>query len=200
MNRHERIRLAGLERVFEMIDMAVDMGGEYFIFHPGRLAFYSMSSKKVFFMENRYPNRINEILSDSLMRLLVHCDNRIALCIENTHAVASPYLKTISRLASENGLKLVWDVGHTEQLSGTKRQQMIRFFQDNIMHVKLGHLHDVLDNIDHKSLGTGNLDIAGYLEIFNALQIDIILEIYPEAELLKSLHFLSNLELSRKEN
>ena len=196
MNRHEKIRLAGLERVYEMIDMAVDMGGEYFIFHPGRLAFYSMSTQKVFFMEQRYPERIMEIFADSLKRLISYCSGRILLCIENTHAISGPYLSAISRLVSENGLALVWDVGHTEQLAEPKRQQLIRFFQDNIKHVKLAHLHDVVGDADHKALGSGRLDVAAYLEIFDTLGIDIILEIFPENDLLRSVEYLRKLEPS----
>ncbi len=198
MNRHEKVRLAGLERVCEMIDMAIDMGAEYFIFHPGRLAFYSMSTKRVFFMEQRHPERVIELLSNSLERLLAHCGDGIKLCLENTHAVSTPLLKMLSRLASENGLSLVWDVVHAEQLPQARRSQLIRFFQDNIKHVKLGHLHDIREDADHKSLGSGRLDVAAYLEIFNTMGIDIILEIFPESELLSSLEYVKNIAISDK--
>jgi sugar phosphate isomerase/epimerase len=198
MNRHEKIRLAGIDRVCEMIDMAIDMGAEYFIFHPGRLAFYSMSTKRVFFMEQRHPEYVMELLSDSLKRLISHCGTRITLCLENTHAVSSSLLKVLGRLAAEDGLSLVWDVGHTEQLPEARRAQLIRFFQDNIKHVKLAHLHDIREESEHKSLGSGRLDVAAYLEIFNAMGIDIILEIFPESELLSSLEYVKNISL--KEN
>jgi len=188
--------MAGLDRIYEMIDMAVDMGAEYFIIHPGRLAFYSTSTQKVFFMEQRYPQRISELLHDSMQRLLDHCGDKIRLCVENTHTVAVPYLDVISRLASQSGLGLVWDVGHTEHLSEIKRQQILKFMQENIRHVKLVHLHDIRKGAVHKSLGSGSLNIAGYLEIFKALSVDAILEIFPEDELLKSVEYLKKLELA----
>jgi sugar phosphate isomerase/epimerase len=194
MNRHARIRQAGLERICEMIDLALDMGGEYFIFHPGRLAFYSASTQKVFFMEQRYPLKISEIFEDSLRHLLAHCAGRIALCVENTHAVAAPFLDVINKLASTSGLGLVWDVAHTEHLSEARRLRMLKFFQDNIRYVKLAHLHDIKSGAVHKGLGTGSLNIAGYLEIFKTLSIDIILEIFPEEELLNSLTYLKRLQ------
>jgi sugar phosphate isomerase/epimerase len=181
-----------------MIDMAIEMGGEYFVFHPGRLAFYSISSQKVFFMEQRYPDRIGELFEDSLVRILEHCRERIPLCIENTHTISTPFLNIVSRLVSDKGLSLVWDVGHTEQLPESRRQEVIRFFQNNIKHVKLAHLHDIQDHADHKSLGSGKLNIPGYLEIFNALSLDIILEIFPKEALLSSLDYLRNLELAGK--
>lgn len=200
MNRHERIRLAGLDRLCEMIQMAIDMGGEYFIFHPGRLAFYSMSRQQVFFMEQRYPERITEIFADSLKRLLSFSSAKIKLCIENTHAVSGPILKTVANLAAGNGLGLVWDIGHTEQLDEARRKQLISFFMNNLSHVKLAHLHDVVGDVDHKALGSGRLDVMTYLEIINTLGVDVILEIFPEKDLLQSLAYLGNLEISGKIN
>ncbi len=91
-------------------------------------------------------------------------------------------------------LSLVWDAGHVESLPATQRAQLLKFFQDNMRSVKLGHLHDIRDGRDHKELGTGKLDVASYLEIFNALEIDVILEIFPEKELLKSVEYLKNLK------
>lgn len=195
MNRHESIRRAGQERMRQMIDMAVEMGGEYFIFHPGRLAFYSLSSKKIFFMEQRYPERVSAIFAESLDRLVEYCADRIKLCIENTHTVAGPFLKVIERTLAAGGLGLVWDVGHVEQLADARRRQMLKFFQDNVRYVRLGHLHDVKGELDHKSLGSGRLDISGYLEIFRVLSLDIILEIFPEEELLKSLEYVRKSEM-----
>lgn len=198
MNRHEKIRTAGLERLYEMIDMSVDMGADYFVFHPGRLALYSNTTQKVFFMEQRFPDRFRELFTDSLMRLVAHSGKKVRLCLEITHAIASPFLGVISHVADEKGLALVWDVGHTELLTGGKRQQALRFFQDNLANVKLAHLHDISDGVDHKALGTGRIDIASYLEIFNTMGIDIILEVFPEEDLLKSLDYLKNLELAAK--
>jgi sugar phosphate isomerase/epimerase len=198
MNRHERIRLAGLDRVYEMIDLAVDMGGEYFIFHPGRLAFYSLSSRKIFFMEQRYPEKTSELFTDSLNRLLDHCEGRIKLCIENTHSISSPFLRVIGELASKAGLGLVWDAGHTEQLAEPRRSQLVKFFQEHIGQIKLAHLHDIDNGSDHKALGSGQLDVVKYLEIFNAMSIDVILEIFPESELIKSVEYLRKLVVSDK--
>ncbi len=166
----------------EMIDMAVDMGAEFYILHPGRLAFYSLSSQKVFFMEQRYPERVGKLLVNSLECLLDISRGRIELCIENTHTLSAPFLKIISGLTSNKGLRLVWDVGHTEQLPDPHRTQLIGFFQQNIMSVKLAHLHDINGSADHKALGSGRLNVASYLEIFNALSDDVILEIFPESD------------------
>jgi sugar phosphate isomerase/epimerase len=200
MNRHEKIRTAGLDRLCEMIQMAIDMGGEYFVFHPGRLAFYSMSKQQVFFMEQRYPERITETFADSIRRLLTFSGEKIKLCIENTHSVSGPILKTVSRLAVENGLGLVWDMGHTEQLDEIRKKQLITFFTSNLSHIKLAHLHDVVGDADHKALGSGRLNVSTYLEIINTLGIDVILEIFPEQDLLQSLVYLTESQVGGKVN
>ena len=198
MNRHRSVRLAGLERLYEMLDMAVEMGGEYFIFHPGRLAFYSISRHQVIFMEQKIPGRHIELFSDSVSRLLDYAAERIKLCIENTHTVPQQFLDRIARMADEDGLNLVWDAGHTELASPAKRERIIKFFQENIRRVKLGHLHDVSDGAAHRALGTGKVNITGYLEIFDTIGADVILEVFPESELLKSVEYIKNLESVHK--
>jgi len=194
MNRHRSVRLAGLKRLSEMLDMAVELGGEYFIFHPGRLAFYSISRHRVIFMEQRIPGRHIELFADSVSRLLDYAGNRIKLCVENTHTLPQQFLDRIARLAIEDGLNLVWDVGHTELAPPGKRERVIKFFQENIRRVKLGHLHDVVNGADHKALGTGEVNITGYLEIFDTIGADVILEVFPESDLLKSVEYIKNLE------
>lgn len=198
MNRHRNVRLAGLERLYEMLDMAVDMGGEYFIFHPGRLAFYSISRHQVIFMEQKIPGRHIELFSDSVNRLLDYAGGRIKLCIENTHTTPQQFLDRIAGMAAEDGLNLVWDAGHTELATSGKRERIIKFFQENIRRVKLGHLHDVSDGADHKALGTGEVNIAGYLEIFDTIGADVILEVFPESELLRSIEYIKNLKSVHK--
>jgi sugar phosphate isomerase/epimerase len=198
MNRHETVRSAGLSRMLEMIDMAVETGGEYFIFHPGRLAFFSVSKEEVIFMEQRIPSRHLDLFSDSARRILDHAGDRIKICLENTYSLPEQFLERIGRLAADDGLYLVWDVGHTELASAGRRERIIRFFYDNIERVKLGHLHDAVERSDHRALGTGKVDIQAYIEIFNTIGADIILEIFPESALLGSIDYLRKLRLVGK--
>lgn len=197
LNRHKIIRLAGLERLFEMIDMSVEMGAKYFILHPGRLAFYSSSTQKVFFMDQRFPDKFREIFTDSFTRILDYSNGRLSICVENTHIIAGPILDIITELLQKKHLFLVWDAAHIEAQVEDKRRQLLKFFQDNMKYVRLGHLHDIREGHDHKCLGTGRLNVASYLEIFNTLSIDVVLEIFPERELLKSMEYLKKMKESR---
>jgi sugar phosphate isomerase/epimerase len=198
MNRHEAVRKAGLARMMEMIDMAVEAGAEYFIFHPGRLAFYSLSRNEVIFMEQKIPRRHLDLFSDSARRVLDHAGDRIKICLENTYSLPEQFLERIGKLTADDGLYLVWDVGHTELASPGRRERIIRFFNDNIDRVTLGHLHDVVGRSDHRALGTGKMNIQAYIEIFNTIGADIILEVFPEAALLESVEYLKKLRLVGK--
>ena len=198
INRHEIIRSAARQRFFEFIDMAIEMGAEYFIFHPGRQAYYSISTKKVFFVEQRFPKEVSIWFVDSIKQILKQAQGKLKLCIENTNFLSSQFFDIIRDLCENHGLGLVWDVGHTENLPAAKRDFMIKFFRDNLKHVKLGHLHDYHENSGHKAIGSGKVNVATYLEIFNTLGTDIILEIFPEKELLQSLSYLENAAQSLK--
>ncbi|UCE65752.1 MAG: sugar phosphate isomerase/epimerase [Candidatus Zixiibacteriota bacterium] len=198
VNRHKAIREAGLNRLFEMIDLAVELGGEFFIFHPGRLAFYSSGKNKVLFMEDRIPPKRLIFFRDSLYKILEYAAGRISVCIENTHYMPLSFLDVINEMVRDRGLYLVWDVGYTDVLPADKRARMLKFFNDNIRYVKIVHLHDITDSGGHKALGTGSLNISAYLDIINTIKADVVLEIFPEKSLLESIGYLNSLAANLK--
>ncbi len=200
MNRHDLIREAGINRIFQMIDLAIDLNGKYFVFHPGRLAFYSLGKKKIVFMERRFPEKHIELFSTSVRRIMEYAGGKIKICIENTSNLPAQFLKAISRLAIEKGLCLVWDAGHTENLPPNDRATMLKFYSDNIKHVELVHLHDITKAGGHKALGTGKLNVSAYLEIINAIKADMVLEIFPESGLIDSIKYLNGLKQTSNAN
>ena len=198
INRHIAIRKAGLNRLFEMIDLAADLGGEFFIFHPGRLAFYSTGKNKVVFMENRIPSKRLNFFRDSLYKILEYASDRISVCIENTHYMPPGFLDIINETVRDRGLYLAWDIGYTDILPPDKRARMLKFYNDNIRHVKIVHLHDMTDSGGHKALGTGSLNISAYLDLINTIKADVVLEIFPEKSLLESIEYLNSLAANLK--
>jgi len=196
MNRHDSVRKAAIDRVLEMIDLAVDLGGEYFVFHPGRLAFYSLNRKKIFFMEKALPRKHHGYFSEAVNRIAEHAQNRITVCIENTHALSPQFLEIITDTIKNNNLHLVWDIGHIEMLQAAERSMMINFFQNNIKHVKLFHLHDVTEAGDHKTLGAGKVNLKAYLEIIDTVGADTVLEIFPKSEVVKSMEYINSIKAS----
>ena len=51
--RHDQIRLGGLQRLAEFIEMAVEMGAKSFVFHPGRFAYYRIGSGRIVMAEKK---------------------------------------------------------------------------------------------------------------------------------------------------
>jgi len=198
LNRHDAVREAGQGRIFEMIDLAAELGGEFFVFHPGRLAFYSIGKNKVVFMENRIPSKHLDFFGDSLHKILKYASERISVCIENTHYMPSGFLDVINEAIKSHGLYLTWDVGYTDMLPDDKRARMLKFYNDNIRYVKIVHLHDVTDSGVHKALGSGSLNVSAYLDIINTIKADVVLEIFPEKSLLESIDYLYNLAVNPK--
>jgi sugar phosphate isomerase/epimerase len=194
MSRHESIRVAAVNRVLEMIDLAIDLGGEYFVFHPGRLALYSLNRKKIVFMEKALPEKYLGYFSQAINKISAHAGDKITICIENTHAVPPQFLGIIKETLQNSNLNLAWDIGHTEMLETANRNRIIQFFQDNISHVKLFHLHDVTEKGDHKTLGSGRVNLKAYLEIIDTVGADTILEIFPKSAIIKSLDCINSIK------
>ncbi len=198
LNRHDAVREAGLNRIFEMIDLAVELGGVYFIFHPGRLAFYSTGKNKVVFMENRIPSKHLDFFRDSLYKILEYASGRISVCIENTHYMPLGFLDIINDTLRDRGLHLVWDIGYTDILPPDKRARMLKFYNDNIRYVKIVHLHNITDSGGHKTLSTGMVNVPAYIDIINTIRADVVLEIFPEKSLLESVKYLNSLTVDLK--
>jgi len=193
LNRHQVIREAGINRILQMIDLASDLDSEYFIFHPGRLAFYSPGKSKVIFMENRIPSRHVEYFKSSLAKILQYNAGRMTVCVENTHNIPQSFLEALISLAEEQGLGFAWDIGYTDILAPEERARMLKFFSDNSRFVKIFHLHDIIESGGHKALGTGRVNIAAYLDIINTIKADVILEIFPQSALVDSIRYLNDL-------
>lgn len=193
LNRHQAIREAGIGRILQMIDLASDLGGDYFIFHPGRLAFYSPGRSQVVFMENKIPSRHVEYFKSSLAKILEYNADRMTVCVENTHNLPQGFLEALRSLAEERGLGFAWDIGYADILPPDQRARMLKFLSDNSKYVKIFHLHDIAESGGHKALGTGRVNIAAYLDIINTIGADVILEIFPESGLLDSVRYLNDL-------
>lgn len=176
-----------------MIDLAVELGGVYFIFHPGRLAFYLTGKDKVVFMENRVPFKHLNFFRDSLRKILEYASGRITVCIENTHYMPLSFLDVINETVGDRGLRLVWDIGYTDVLPPDKKARMLKFYNDNIRYVKIVHLHNITDSGGHKTLSTGMVNVPAYIDIISAIRADVVLEIFPEKSLLESVKYLNGL-------
>ena len=68
---------------------------------------------------------------------------------------------------------MTYDVGHNRCVGGMD-EPVILSRKAQLRHM---HLHDVLDGRkDHQALGTGDIDIRGYLALAREVQASVVLE------------------------
>lgn len=202
-SRHKHLRLSGVERLFEFIELAVDMGAKSFIFHPGRFAFYKISTGKIVVTSREIPEVYFERFYDSVKRLVDFNKNRIELLLENTYNFSDKLIEVVDRYLELSSTGLVWDIGHMHHsmMLSQNRQRDLRqiadFFSNRLKKIKLAHIHDVSSRKGHLALGTGSLDLGPYIEILDNLGIDMIIEVFTEKDLKTSIAFLESLAVKR---
>ena len=202
-SRHNQIRLGGLQRMAEFIELAADMGAKTFVFHPGRFAYYRIGTGRIVMAEKKVPSIYFERFHDSMTRLIESGAGRLELLLENTHVFSTDFIEVIDRFLTLPKAGLAWDIGHMlnksrrDPVESASVTESADFFAERLDHVKLAHLHDITPGRSHLALGKGNLNIASYYEIFRRLNIEMIIEVFSESDLDESLKYLQSLEVKK---
>ncbi|MCP4583013.1 MAG: TIM barrel protein [candidate division Zixibacteria bacterium] len=200
-SRHEPLRLGGVKRLTEFIELAIELGAASFIFHPGRFAYYKISSGAIVMADRKIPEVYFERFLDSVSRLVDFAGGKIDLLLENTYGFSNQVIETIDRLLELPATGLVWDIGHmSEKIPALKARktdpnQMAQFFADRLGKIKLAHIHDVSNGKGHLPLGTGALNIPAFLEVISQLNIEMIIEVFSEQDLKTSLNYIESLSV-----
>jgi len=201
-SRHNAIRYGGVDRLKEFIALAIDLGAKSFIFHPGRFAFYKISSDKLVMANKNIPDVYYQRFLDSALRLADFAAGRIELLLENTYGFTAPIINVIDKFLESPCTGLVWDIGHMIRHNSTFGQSQsvagtAEFFSERLKYIKLAHLHDVSGKRGHLALGTGVLDIPSFIDIISKLNIQMIIEVFSEKDLHASLKYLESLASKR---
>lgn len=200
-SRHDKLRLGGVQRLMEYIDLAADMGAVSFVFHSGRFAFYKISSQKIVLANKNVPELYYDRLYNSVYRLAEYTNGRLQLLLENTHNFSDKIISVIDRFLKIPYTGLVWDIGHINHgrnYNQASKNSMADFFSNRIKSIKLAHIHDSANNKSHLPLGTGNLNISAYIDIFSSQNIEMIIEVLSDDDLMKSLEYIQTLKLKEQ--
>jgi len=203
-SRHQAIRYGGIDRLKEFIALAIDLGARSFIFHPGRFAFYKISTDKLVMAHKNIPEEYYKRFLDSALRIVDYAEGRIELLLENTYSFTDPVIKVIDKFLESPSTGLVWDIGHMVQQNKISSQNQSNdnstgeFFSARLAHIKLAHLHDISGKRGHLALGTGILDIASFVDIIGKLNIQMIIEVLSDKDLQTSLKYLESLTIKRQ--
>jgi sugar phosphate isomerase/epimerase len=203
-SRHQPLRLGGINRLTEFIGLAIEMGARSFIFHPGRFAYYKISSGAIVMADGKIPEVYFERFLDSVTRMVEFADGKIDLLLENTYGFSSQVIDTIDKFLELPATGLVWDIGHmNEKMAALKAKnidpnRMAQFFADRLDHIKLAHLHDVSNGKGHLPLGTGIVNVSAFIEAISQLNIEMIIEVFSDQDLKTSLDYIESLSIKKK--
>ena len=99
-------------------------------------------------------------------------DSGILLCIENCDGFTEFQKEALRILLASPVFGLTYDIGHDHGCGGLDGQYMLDH-RDCLHHM---HMHDALGRKNHLALGTGEIDLAKYLELAKEQDCRIVLE------------------------
>ena len=193
LNRHKNIRLAGVERIKEMLQFGQEIGVRYFTLHTGKVGLVATGSGRMKIMQSPTFRPLAENFRDSALRLLEAASRKIELGFENTNHFEGFFAEIISQLLEESELKLTWDIGHSFAETPEKVQSTLTFFFNRLKKVKTLHLHDRRNGNDHLPVGAGTIPWARFGEVLQSDPVYKIVEVKEAEGIESSLGYLKNL-------
>lgn len=159
--------------VYDAIAFAKKLGIGKLNMHMSRGAKYTLPDRVIYFFEayqEQYFQRIRAF-RDACEAAIG--DSGILICVENTAGFLDFQRKAVEVLLESPVFALTFDIGHN-YCSGNMDEDWILAHADRLQHF---HIHDAKEGKkDHRTLGTGELDVARYLEIAEKLNCTVVVE------------------------
>jgi len=193
LSRHKNIRLAGVERLKEMLNFGKELGAVYFTLHTGKVGLVASGSGRVKIMQHPTFKPLAENFRDSALRLLEAADGKPDLGFENTNHFEGFFEKIIAELLEQTSLKLTWDIGHSFAETPEKVQATLNFFFTHLPRVQTVHLHDRNPKTDHLPVGSGTIPWKRFGEVLQTDRIFKIVEVKDALAIETSLAYLRKL-------
>lgn len=96
----------------------------------------------------------------------------IILCIENCEGYMGFHKEAIEILLENPHIALTFDIGHSHAANGVD-EAFILEHKDKLRHF---HIHDALGTKNHKTLGTGKIDLPKYISLVKETDSRAVLE------------------------
>lgn len=157
----------------DAIALAKELGIGKLNMHMSRGAKYTLPDRVIYFFEayqEQYFERIRAF-RDACEAAIG--DSGVMICVENTSGFLDFQKKAVELLLESPVFGLTFDIGHN-YCSGNQDEAWILAHSERLRHF---HIHDAKDGKkDHRTLGTGELDVARYLEIAETLDCTVVVE------------------------
>lgn len=197
LSRHKNIRLAGVERIQEMLAFGRELGAVYFTLHTGKVGLVATGSGRVKILQHPMLKPLAENFRDSALRLVEFADGKLELGFENTNHFEGFFEEVITALLEQTNLRLTWDIGHSFAETPEKVQATLNFFFTHLSRVRAAHLHDRNGITDHLPVGSGTIPWKRFGEVLRADNIFKIIEVKDAEAIEASMTYLGRLAFDR---
>ena len=161
------------QTVLDAIALAKEVGIQKLNMHMSRGAKYTLPDRVVYFFEayqEQYFARITAF-RDACTQAIG--DSGVMICVENTAGFLPFQQKAIEILLESPVFGLTFDIGHN-YCAKNADEDWILAHKNRLHHF---HIHDAKDGTkDHRTLGTGELDVRRYLSIAESLDCSVVVE------------------------
>ena len=161
------------QTVYDAIELSKTLGITKLNMHMSRGAKYTLPDRVIYFFEayeEEYLDRIRSFRDECEKHI---GDSGILICVENTAGFLSFQQKAVELLLESPVFGLTFDIGHN-YCSGNMDEDFILSHKDRLQHF---HIHDCAEGKkDHRTLGTGVLDVERYLVLAESLGCTAVVE------------------------
>ena len=173
--------------VYDAIELSKTLGIRKLNMHMSRGAKYTLPDRVIYFFEayeNEYLERIRAFREECTKRI---GDADITICVENTAGFLPFQQKAVELLLESPVFGLTFDIGHN-YCSGDMDEAFILAHKERLKHF---HIHDCVEGKkDHRTLGTGVLDVKRYLALAEELGCTAVVETKTVESLKQSMDWI----------
>ncbi|WP_230397472.1 sugar phosphate isomerase/epimerase family protein [Novisyntrophococcus fermenticellae] len=152
---------AYMETVKRTIQIAKKLEIPILNMHMNHGVHFTLPDRKVKLFEQYRETYLESITGfrDMCEQIIGHDD--IHICMENTDGFMDYEKEAIELLLQSNVFALTWDIGHSNSCDN-KDEAFIIKHEKQLQHF---HIHDGNNKSDHMTLGTGEIDLNGRLDL-----------------------------------
>lgn len=193
-NLHQKSLNGTIERIYEIIDFAYEIGAKLLTLHMGGTFTFAIGGEKVW-AHHILPHQYADTVKQALIKILEYAKDKVPICVENAGGFRYRIVhQLLNELLSSNELWLTWDIGHTNELNGEDRDKENALFTKFINRVKEVHLHDNNGEWDeHNIPGMGNINFNYYFKLLYSVAPYYIIEVRPKERAVESLRVVKEM-------
>ena len=175
--------------VYDAIELSKKLSIRKLNMHMSRGAKYTLPDRVIYFFqayEEDYLERIRRF-RDACTEAVG--DSDIKICVENTAGFLDFQRRAVDALLESPAFALTFDIGHN-YCAKNMDEDWILSHGSRLTHM---HIHDACDGTkDHRTLGTGELDIMKYMTIAKEHDCTVVLETKTFEALRESVAWLNS--------